>query len=530
MEEKALILKVKALITIRALFVTLLLGSSFLFEIGYARFPYPHALFYLIITLYTLTIIYSLLTGKIKNLKGFLYIQLILDVFFEIALIYITGGVESWFSFTLILTVISSSIVLNRRAGYIIATLSSILYGTLINLQFYRQLPIEFDSSIEGKDFLYNIFAHIISIYLTSYLSGHLSYRLEKIVQKLQERDADLRDLEFFNKKVIESLPSGLFTTDTSGNVLIFNHAAERITGVKKDFIIGKRIDRALPFLRLPILDGRMEGIIKDDGVEKIIGLNISTLRDIGGKDTGLIGIFQDLTELKKLETDIKKKEKWAVVGELSASIAHEIRNPLASLKGSIEMLKEGTIPQNHRERLMEIALKEMGRLNRIITDFLTYSRPGQPEFKRFDLHSVLNETLELLKNVEQNKGNISIKKDFSGRLEVNADPQKIHQVFWNLGINAIEAMPEGGELVVSTKNREEAVEISFRDSGHGIHEKNIKEIFYPFFTTKEQGTGLGLAIAYRIIEEHKGKLTVNSRYGSGTTFEIMLPMTDGKQ
>lgn len=521
-------IKIKALIAFRVVFVTLLLGSSFLFR-EYEKFPYIHELSYLIISLYVVTIIYSLLLGRIKNLVAFAYTQLMLDVIFEIMLIYITGGIDSWFSFTLILTVISSSIVLNKRAGFIIATLSSILYGILINLQFYRFLPLTSGGMMEEKDYLYKIFAHIISFYLTAFLSGYLSSRLEKTVQKLEEKDLDLRDLEFFNKEVLESLPSGLFTTDLSGNVLIFNRAAERITGVKKESIIGQRIDSVLPFFKFPFSEGRKEEMITVKGVQKIIGLTISMLKGLAESTKGFIVIFQDLTQIKKLETEIKQKEKWAAIGELSSNIAHEIRNPLASLKGSIEMLKENSVPQNYKERLMEIALNEMDRLNRIITDFLTYSRPTPPEFKKFDLHELLDETIELLRNVEQNKESVSIRKDYDGVVEVNADPKKMRQVFWNLGINSVEAMPEGGELVVSTRNTGGSIEITFQDNGMGIDRENVEKIFYPFFTTKEQGTGLGLAIAYRIVEEHGGRITVESSPGIGTTFRIILSKTDEK-
>lgn len=520
--------KIKALIVFRVVFVTLLLGSSFLFK-GYEKLPHVHALSYLIISLYVLTIIYSLLLGKIKNLVAFAYTQLLLDVIFEIMLIYITGGIESWFSFTLILTIISASIILNKRAGYITATCSSILYGVLINLQFYSLLPLTNADITEEKDYLYNIFVHIISFYLVAYLSGYLSSRLEKTVKKLEKKDIDLRDLEFFNREVVESLPSGLFTTDTAGNVLVFNRAAEKITGIKKSSVIGHRIDTVLPFFRFPFSEGRKEDIIIADGVQKVIGINISTLKGIDENFRGYIGIFQDLTQIKRLETEMKQKEKMATIGELSSNIAHEIRNPLASLKGSIEMLKEDTVGEGYKKKLMEIALKEMERLNLIITDFLTYSRPTPPEFKRFELHSMLDETIELLKNVEQNKGDVSIRKNYSGTLEVNADPQKMRQVFWNFGINAIEAMPEGGELIISTRNTDRVVGITFKDFGVGIDGKDVERIFYPFFTTKEHGTGLGLSIAYRIIEEHKGSINVNSSPGVGTTFEIILPKTDGK-
>ncbi len=520
--------KIKALIVFRVVFVTLLLGSSFLFK-GYEKLPHIHALSYLIISLYTLTIIYSLLLGKIRNLFAFAYTQLLLDVIFEIMLIYITGGIESWFSFTLILTIISSGIILNKRAGYITATCSSVLYGVLINLQFYMLLPMISEGITEEKDYLYNIFVHIISFYLVAYLSGYLSSRLEKTVKKLEEKDIDLRHLEFFNREVVESLPSGLFTTDTAGSVLIFNRAAEKITGINSSSVIGHRIDKVLPFFKFPFTVGRREDTITVNGAVKMIGLNISMLKGIDENIRGYIGIFQDLTQLKKLEAEMKNKEKWAAIGELSSNIAHEIRNPLASLRGSIEMLKEDTVGEGYKKKLMDIALKEMERLNRIITDFLTYSRPTSPEFKSFELHGMLDETIELLKNVEQNKGSVSIRKNYSGLLEVNADPQKMQQVFWNLGINAIEAMPDGGELIISTRNTDKVVGISFKDFGVGVDGKDIERIFYPFFTTKEQGTGLGLSIAYRIIEEHKGSINVSSSPGVGTIFEIILPKTDGK-
>ncbi|MDH4230648.1 MAG: ATP-binding protein [Nitrospirota bacterium] len=458
-----------------------------------------------------------------KNFFLFGYTQLILDVLAEISFIYITGGIESLFSFTLILTVLSSSIVLNKRAGYVIASLSSILYGTLLDLQFYQMLPVGYEGIATEKQFLFNIFMHIIAFYSTAYLAGYLSHSLEKTVRKLEEKDSHLKDLEFFNTKVIESLPSGLFTTDVNGHVLVFNHAAEVITGINKENAIGNAITDALPFLSLPPENGRYEKILPaNSDSEKIVGITISDLRDSNGNETGFIGIFQDLTQIKKLEAEMQYREKWAAIGELSANIAHEIRNPLASLKGSIEMLKEGKLPEKHRERLMDIALSEMERLNNTISDFLTYSSPRHLEIQRIDLHSVLDRTLDLLKNAEQTVG-ITIRKDYEGQLFIHADPEKLSQVFWNLGVNAFEAMGNEGELTVSTRNNRDNAVIAFSDTGPGIAKSDIDRIFYPFFTTKEKGTGLGLAIAYRIIEEHNGRLVVASRSGIKTTFDIIL-------
>ncbi len=528
MVNNVLTARLKALISLRALFVTLLLGSSFLFRIEYF-YAHPKAISYLITSLYLLTIIYAVLITRIKRLFPFTYIQLILDVIAEIVLIYITGGVESWFSFTLIFTVMSASIVLNKKAGYVIASLSSILYGMLLDFQYYGILNIP-HSVVFERFFLYNIFIHIFSLYITAYLSGNLSSRLETTSQKLEEKVTHLRELELFNTKVIESLPSGLFTTDRNGNVLIFNKTAEEITGVNKDLVTSQWIKTAFPFLFFPLKEGRQEVTLetKDKGT-KIIGLTVSVLRDANGQENGFIGIFQDLTLFKALEAEVKQKEKWAAIGELSANIAHEIRNPLASMRGSIEMLRDEKIPQKHKDKLMSIALKEMERLNNIITDFLTYSSPRPLEIKNTDLHLLLDETLSLLRNAEQNKGNISFTKGFKGPLFAQIDPQKFRQVFWNLGINAIEAMTEGGELAVSTNSDGNTISITFSDTGPGIPPARAEKIFYPFFTTKDEGTGLGLSIAYRIIEEHKGNLTVKSIPGIKTTFAIILPREDGK-
>ncbi|MEW6054515.1 MAG: ATP-binding protein [Nitrospirota bacterium] len=528
MEEDASALKkrIKALITFRVLFITLLFGSSFLFG-AFEKISYSYVFFYLIVSLYLLTIVYAMLFGRIRSLVTFAYVQLLLDVVSEITLIYLTGGIDSWFSFTLIITIIASSIVLNKRAGYVTATASSLLYGLLVNLQFYGLLPMSGGEKLAEEYYLYKIFVHILSFYLTAFLSGYLSSRLEKTVKKLEEKDLDLRDLEFFNKEVLESLPSGLFTTDMSGKVLIFNRAAERITDTLQETIVGQRIDSVFPFFSFPFSEGRREEVITVGGEQKIIGLTISPIKGINESPKGFIVVFQDLTQIKSLESEIKQKEKWAAIGELSSSIAHEIRNPLASLKGSIEMLKEDSVPRNYKERLMEIALSEMDRLNRIITDFLTYSRPSPPELEKVELPGLLDETIELLKNVDQNRGSVFIRKLYRGSFRVNADPKKLRQVFWNLGINAMEAMQEGGELEVSTRDTDGFVEIVFRDSGPGIEKGIVEKIFYPFFTTKEQGTGLGLAIAYRIIEEHRGRIYVQSSSGNGTSFVIILPKAD---
>ncbi|MEJ2182173.1 MAG: ATP-binding protein [Nitrospirota bacterium] len=514
MTDGSLTMRLKTLIAFRVVFVTVLLGSFFVLRIGDRVLPYPAAVLYLIILLYVASIIYLVLLDRVPN-RVLAYAQIAVDAVAINALIVFTGGIESWFSSLLLLIVIYSAIVMGKRAGYTAAVMASILYGALIDLQFYGVIPIDFAQGLEVKDFLYKIFSHLLALFLTAYLTGYLSSRIER-------RDMDIEDLTLFNREVIESTPSGLFTTDVEGNIRLFNRAAESITGYGRSEVAGADVRLVFPFIVDLTEQKRMEATVRFGEAERVIGSSISRMKDTKGEDTGYIGIFQDLTELKKMAEEMKKKEKLAAIGELSANMAHEIRNPLASLKSSIEMLTEGVIPEAQKERLMTIALHEMDRLNSIIDDFLGYSRPTPVVMEEFDLHGALEDTLEFLEN--RDHADIVFRRRFSGPFRVKADAGKLQQVFWNLGINALDAMPEGGSLTVGTGARNGLVEISFEDTGKGIAREDLERIFFPFYTTKNTGTGLGLSIAYRIVEDHKGILTVRSVPGQGARFDILLP------
>ena len=518
--------RIKNLILVRVLFISLLLGTFFLFEVGSYRFPYPTAISYLIASFYFLSIIYGLFLNRTERLFTLAYVQLCVDAAGSVLLILLTGGIQSWFSSIMLLTVMASAIVLNKKAGYVAATICGILYGLMIDLQFYGVIPIAFDPLLKERDFLYNIFTHLSALYLTAFLTGHLSSRLERTTESLAEKDSNLRDLTLFNRELIENLPSGLLTTDEAERIIVFNKAAEQITGLNLAEAIGLRITDIFPFLKSPIAAGRGEGTLHRGDITKTVGLTISTTTDSGGSKTGYVCVFQDITQIKNLEAEVKHKATLAAIGELSANMAHEIRNPLASLKGSIEMLKERTLTRDHSENLMNIAISEMDRLNKIISDFLMYSRPRPPEFSRVDLHVVLSETVDLLRSAV-GSDRIMIHKDFSGPNELLVDPSKLRQVFLNLGMNSLESMTSGGELTISTLRKKDRVTVYFKDTGVGIPQEHIREVFYPFFTTKDRGTGLGLSIAYRIIEEHHGAINLSSTPGHGTTFEVVIPFVD---
>lgn len=521
MYKDSLVRRMKALIAFRLLVVTILLGTIYVFGIGGEYFPYPKQLNYLIILLYTLNLFYAVLLLRVRHIF-FAYAQFLLDVVSTVALILLTGGIGSWFSSLLLLIVTSSVIVAGKQAGYVTAAFGSLLYGLVIDLQFYNIIPVPYEATLREKDFFYNIFSHILAMFLTASLAGNLYGRLERATRRFEKKDIDYRELAIFNNEVIESIPSGIFTTDMSGRTLLFNRAASEIVGIDTSAAIGMDIETILPFVGFVGEKDHVEGILTRSGQNRIIGLKISKLKGTGGIDKGYIGIFEDLTEMKTLQEEMRQREKLADIGELSANMAHEIRNPIASLKGSIELLKEDTLSPLHKARLMDIALSEMNRLNKIITDFLIYSRPKPIETRKFDLNELLEETIEMLRHREADK--VEFEKRFNGHLTVVADPQKLQQVFLNLGINAVDAMKDGGKLTVATQRIGNTVTVSFEDTGDGIDAENLKKIYYPFFTTKDNGTGLGLSIAYRIIEDHGGQMTVSSRKGHGARFKIFLP------
>lgn len=527
-----LIKRVSALIYIRVVVVTILLDSFYIFKIGYDKLSNPEGLSYFIAFLYFLTIVYALVLRRIKTDSAFTvfaYLQLIVDIIAETALIYLTGGIESMFSFMYLPSILSAGIILSRRACYITATLSSILYGLLLDLQMYNVITVSGKGFVTDKDYFYNIFAHITAFYLIAYLSGYLSENLNRANKSLEERDTVLSDLKAFSRYVIESMPSGIFTTDLDRKIISFNTAAQEITRLSHADVVGRTPEEIFPFLMSSHdTPERVEGEIQRNDETFPIGMRVSKLKDSAGKPIGQIGVFQDLTELKAMEAEVKRKEKWAVIGELSASIAHELRNPLASLKGSIEMLREKKVSEEQADHLMKIALSEMDRLNGIITDFLLYARPQELDKKPFDLHQYLNNVVILLQGSEPKRENVTISAKLDGSLFITGDAGQMQQVFWNLGLNAMDAVSDGGHVDIYTRKRNNAVEIVFSDNGSGISKGDIDSIFYPFFTTKEKGTGLGLSIARKIAEEHGGKILVESGGPRmGTTFKVILPLNN---
>jgi len=522
---------------------TFLVGTLVFIQQRYTIYPFKTAyVYYFLLSVYCLTVVYWYLLKRIQPLSLLAYLQTSVDILLVTALTHLTGGIDSGFSLLYHLTIISSSIILYRRGGYLSASLSSILYGAMLDMQYYNVPGFVRSQNFTAVQVLFQVFINILSFYIVGLLSGYLSERLRKTRKELREKSMDLQDLRVLQDHILRSVGSGIVTMDLQGNIASWNPAAEQITGYPYDEIksrwqqvFGDSIKgvfghtdslRSHPF--------RFNGqIMKKDGSIALLGMTASLLRDDANTVRGFILTFQDITKLMEMEDQVRMKERLATVGSLAAGIAHEIRNPLASLSGSIQVLQGELALQGDNKQLMDIVVRETDRLNTIIMEFLEYARLKNAQNEYIELSPVLDETIMLLKNCKEYSGNIRITHQVDPDAVIKGDSQRIRQVFWNLLINACQAMPQGGEITVTTrlfsraKDDPDLCEIIITDTGQGIAQEDRDRIFNPFFTTKTGGTGLGLSIVYRIIEDHQGTITVDSAPGKGTQFIIRLPISE---
>jgi two-component system sensor histidine kinase PilS (NtrC family) len=555
-ESQELLRKIKWLMLLRLLFATFLLFATVIVQ---AR-AYPlffntslPSLYLLTGVIYFLTLCYALLVDRITKYIVFAYVQMLFDVLFITALIYVTGGIESIFSFIYILTIISAAMMLYRRGGLLIASASSICYGTLLDLQYFGIIHPYYTRASELMTYnigyyFYTLLMNIAAFYVVAFLSSYLTEELRRSSVKLKAKQHDLDQLELLNRNIVQSINSGLITLDSELRITYVNPAAERISGLRYGELDGHQIRDIFPEIAQYLRSGqdragdgvshRLEamdiGFKRRDGVQLHLGFSQSVLRDPDGSEFGLILIFQDLTELRQMQEQVRRMDRLAVAGELAAGIAHEIKNPLASLSGSIQILRDEVEFGPVQQRLMDITLREAERLNALVNEFLLFSRPERAVDQSVDVSKVINDTLEMLKNSPELSRPIRIHKNLREDLWVHIDSQRLQQVIWNLVLNAVQEMRNSGRLSISTRildekgagNAQESLaEISISDTGTGIPTENHGKVFDPFFTTKDNGTGLGLTIVHRIVENYGGKIFLNSDGRSGTTFTLQFPL-----
>ncbi|MCI0408965.1 MAG: ATP-binding protein, partial [Acidobacteria bacterium] len=472
----------------------------------------------------------------------FMALQLCGDLGVVTGLIYATGGSESPLSFLYLIVIITASLVLFRRGGFLIAVGAWVLYALLLEAIYFRVLPVYPRGGMEGADLsehrvLYLLFAHLFSFLVVAYLTSHVSEMLRKTGESLEARENDLAELRAFNEDILTSINSGLITTTLSGRITYTNRAACEITGHPASSLTGMEISGLLQ-----TADGFLEEVGRAlkhfnrhrfereftarDGQARFLGFTASILRNKEGVPLGFIFIFQDLTDIRALEEEVGLKKRMAALGEMAAGMAHELRNPLASISGSVQFLRRDLPAGSSQAELMEIILKESRRLDQTIRDFLLFAKPGPFTAEQVDLAALLSDSLKLLKNSEEFRESHRVLTQFHPeQIPVRVDPNRMRQVFWNLSKNALKAMPGGGTLTVKALGEmDQQVLVSFADEGEGMPDSEVEKNFQPFHGSFHHGTGLGLAIVYRIVQEHLGRIRVKSRRGAGTEIQILLP------
>jgi two-component system sensor histidine kinase PilS (NtrC family) len=532
----------------RVVLVTLLLGLSLAFQV--TKGERVETFYALIIFTYAVTILYALVVRQLTDpevLVQFAWTQIAVDFMLETVLIARTGGIESPFAVLYVISVTVASLVPRRRVGLLTASLCIILFGILTNMQLYGfaeiwgWLP---PSRLSAAETLQAFGVYSLAFLVVGFLSGALADQLRLADQSLREKEQGLSRLQAFHENIVHSISSGVFTTDEQGRITSFNPAAQEATGYSFEQVHGRPWREVFNWHPSQQEDDHMQDASANlrfeveckrfDGNRLILGMTLAPLHERGEK-TGLVGVFKDLTQIRDLEEEMRRKEWLAGLGEMSAGMAHEIRNPLGALAGAMQMLRKDLHADETSRRLTEIAIREATRLDTIITEFLQYARPPALNLAEHDLNKVLAETLDLVHHEARARTNITIAAaPCSEALPAQVDQDQMKQVFWNLAVNAFDAMPAGGQLTITTGCRKvdvagrkaEVIEVSFHDTGEGISKNNLDKIFLPFFTTKKRGSGLGLAAVHRIVDLHGGWIKVESQEGQGTRFGVCLPRT----
>ncbi len=464
------------------------------------------------------------LTSWLKN------VQTALDVLLASVTVYLTGGVESPFTFLYSVAIVTACLLSPGRIGSLSAILSTMSYG-LVSVLTWGSVGQENQAA-------FTFFLNMGAFNIVAVLAIYLTKRLGQLEERLSLTTKDVFMLEEIQRHLANSLKSGLITVDRKGRVLYYNIAAQEILGKIIENSYGCSLDTLIPGNSDVISrcqddtspESRVELAIDVNGEEKVLGLSCFAIKDNEGVFLGHGLIFQDITKIKARQEKLQLIDRLAALGEMAAGLAHEIRNPLASISGAAEFLGQSDLVVAEGKRLVEIIQKETERLNRLTGSFLLYGRPEKKKAENILVKDELSSILILLQQ-RRHIAKAEIQMDIQEGLTITADPHMFRQVMLNLLLNAFQALPqEGGSIRLAGRNSGSEICIQVEDNGDGIDKGALKKIFDPFYTTKPEGTGLGLSIVHRIMIELGGQVSVQSEKGKGTVFHLSFPAEKGKQ
>ena len=539
-------------IALRLAVATVLLGSALVVQLR-APGVFPVNPFFLLIALvYGVSLLFIASLRFVTRFPWLTDVHFAFDVVIVSGAVAFTGGLTSLFTSLYVLPIIAASSLQFRRGAFQVAALGTLLYGAIVLVQYgvasgLIDPVLGFETAAElpkGNVAQYTVGLNVFGLFAVAWLSGSLAERVRHADVRLEEASEQLADLQFFNQYVIDNLVSGLATADEDHKLLTFNRSAMLITGHTLAAVIGKQ---APEILQLPVPFGQslQEELRRarskrtdfqyhrpDDQVIDL-GLSVAQLPLPNGR-LGYLYTFQDVTDVKRLERGAQLQKRLAVVGEMAAGIAHEIRNPLASMSGSMQILRQELPLSPDQAQLMDIVLRESERLNETIRSFLAYARPQRFEVQHLDLRRVVQDTQTILKNSTEIGDQHTIEVKLSDEeVLVEADENQVRQIIWNLATNGLRAMPQGGALeLCAMRDVIDGVScgvLTVTDHGVGIAAEEIDGIFQPFRGSFGKGTGLGLAIVHRIVSDYNAKIEVQSRPNDGTTFRVSFPPVRGR-
>jgi len=465
------------------------------------------------------------------------WIQIFGDLTIVTLLVYSSGGPDSVFTFLYLVVIGTAGFLLYRIGAVVTASVAAILYGSMVELVAYGALPVPplaVLSEWTGPRVRYNLAITVAGFLGVAFMVAYLSEKLVTAREELARRQKALSRLQHLYASVITSMSSGLLTTDSSQRVTFLNVPGGEMLGLEPSAVTGRYLaELHLPFPcdwssirkrargREPY---RAETELDRAGIRRVLGYSLRVLEGAEG-DEGTLILFQDLTEVKKLESRARFNEQLAAVGELAAGIAHEIRNPLASISGSVQVLSSELTVGSTERRLMEIIVSESNRLSGILEEFLRFVRPQERRVAPFDVATTIAEVMDIFRLSDEISDAHAIEVDVHPLSStLSGDRDQIRQIVYNVAKNAVRAMSAGGTLSVVGREEDSEYTIRFVDTGRGMSPDELARLFTPFSTAFDDGTGLGMAIVRRIVEDHGGTIDIESRPGEGTAVTIHLP------
>ena len=535
--------RLKRLMFFRVVMITTLLLIAIYVETVSETLLPVNPLYFLIAGTYGLTLVYAVALRLVPYRQIQVYVQVIFDLLVITGLIYLTGGPGNRAGFMLLypISVLSGSVLLYRRKSLVLAGVATLFYagmlwavrdGWVAAGQALTDVP-----AMPVKHVLYSIFVTGVACATVALIGSYLAESLETVGQKLEQATEQVADLQELNQVVVRSIHSGLITADLGSRVLYVNEFGEGILGRRLAELRGRRLREI--FGSVLFEASALEARASHERLERLeiayrrpagedvdLGVSVSPLATADPRNGGYLLVFQNLTEIKRLEREVRTNEKLAAVGEMAAHLAHEIRNPLGSISGSAQVLMAEANISAEQGRLLAIITRESKRLSDTLNQFLYQARPSVGARGPVDIGRLISEAVTLLRNGPEVGPAHTVEFEIDkGPHVCLADPDQITQVFWNISRNALEAMPGGGTLRIRVAMDGGTLLLSCRDQGRGMGSEEQRRIFEPFQSGTPMGTGLGLAIVYRIVRDHHGDISLRSIPGQGTELEVRLPL-----